>query len=445
MALMMLERIRGERSRTARDLVAALLMVAASTLVGLLINPRWGSSAVDLLYLPAVVGAAILGGLRLSLLAAIASALAYNYFFTAPYHTFRIHSPADVVTVVVLFIVATVTSQLASSVRAQAKLAAAHARRNATIAGLARRLLSSTTSGEIAEVTTRELASLFDCNAVFVAGSPDPHVIASSPHQLKLNPGDLGTAGLVIATGVARGRGIDRVTTVEWQLHPISSGETVLAALGLARDDGIAPVSDGRDALLLSLLDQVALALERSRLEEHSREFTALRERDRIRTTLLATIGDELKPRLATITSAATELRRSGVADKGLVSSIGTEASRLQRYLATLLEFGTEPDQGPVEIGGISVDLLHRIVSKDGKEVHLTPKEYAVLAELAKHPGRVLTHPHLLKVAWGPAQEHQTEYLRVAIRALRQKLEKDPSRPRIILNEPAVGYRLAGG
>jgi len=222
-------------------------------------------------------------------------------------------------------------------------------------------------------------------------------------------------------------------------------GETVLAALGLARDDGIAPVSDGRDALLLSLLDQVALALERSRLEEDSREFTALRERDRIRTTLLATIGDELKPRLATITSAATELRRSGVADKGLVSSIGTEASRLQRYLATLLEFGTEPDQGPVEIGGISVDLLHRIVSKDGKEVHLTPKEYAVLAELAKHPGRVLTHPHLLKVAWGPAQEHQTEYLRVAIRALRQKLEKDPSRPRIILNEPAVGYRLAGG
>jgi two-component system sensor histidine kinase KdpD len=74
--------------------------------------------------------------------------------------------------------------------------------------------------------------------------------------------------------------------------------------------------------------------------------------------------------------------------------------------------------------------------------VHLTPKEYAVLAELAKQPGRVLSHAHLLRTAWGPAQERQTEYLRVAIRALRQKLEREPARPELILNEPGVGYRL---
>jgi two-component system sensor histidine kinase KdpD len=74
--------------------------------------------------------------------------------------------------------------------------------------------------------------------------------------------------------------------------------------------------------------------------------------------------------------------------------------------------------------------------------VHLTPKEYAVLAELAKHPGRVLSHAHLLRTAWGPAQEKQSDYLRVTVRALRQKLEADPSNPRLIVNEPAVGYRL---
>jgi len=77
--------------------------------------------------------------------------------------------------------------------------------------------------------------------------------------------------------------------------------------------------------------------------------------------------------------------------------------------------------------------------------VHLTPKEYTVLSELAKHPGRVLTHEHLLRTAWGPAQETQTEYLRVAVRALRQKLEQEPSRPRLIVNEPGVGYRLLAG
>ena len=90
----------------------------------------------------------------------------------------------------------------------------------------------------------------------------------------------------------------------------------------------------------------------------------------------------------------------------------------------------------------MTVDLLARSVSRDGVEVHLTPKEWDLLAELAKHPGRVLTHESLLRSVWGPAHVGQTEYLRVAIRALRQKLEAQPSQPRLIINEPGVGYRL---
>ena len=89
--------------------------------------------------------------------------------------------------------------------------------------------------------------------------------------------------------------------------------------------------------------------------------------------------------------------------------------------------------------------MCRRSVSKNGKNVHLTPKEYTVLSELAKHPGRVLSHEHLLRTAWGPAQEGQTEYLRVAVRSLRQKLEREPSQPRLIVNEPGVGYRFVAG
>lgn len=105
---------------------------------------------------------------------------------------------------------------------------------------------------------------------------------------------------------------------------------------------------------------------------------------------------------------------------------------------------GPASDEKPVEVAGVKIDLFNRLVSKDGEEVHLTPKEYAVLSELAKYPGRVLSHSHLLRAAWGPAQERQTEYLRVAVRAIRQKLERDPTQPKIIINEPAVGYRLVG-
>ncbi len=96
-------------------------MVAVSTLVGLAVAPRWGNSAVDLLYLAGRPRRGGFAGLGPALLAALASALAYNFFFTAPHLTFRIDNPNDIVTVIVLFAVAVVTSQLAASVRKQAR------------------------------------------------------------------------------------------------------------------------------------------------------------------------------------------------------------------------------------------------------------------------------------------------------------------------------------
>jgi two-component system sensor histidine kinase KdpD len=101
-----------------------------------------------------------------------------------------------------------------------------------------------------------------------------------------------------------------------------------------------------------------------------------------------------------------------------------------------------DTDQRPIEAGEVTIDLFNRTVRRAGQDIHLTPKEFSVLAELAKQPGRVLTHAHLLRTAWGPAHEAHTEYLRVAVRGLRQKLERDPSKPLLIVNQPAVGYRL---
>lgn len=94
--------------------------------------------------------------------------------------------------------------------------------------------------------------------------------------------------------------------------------------------------------------------------------------------------------------------------------------------------------------GDIEIDLESRLVRKAGVEVHLTPKEYAFLADLAKSAGRVVTHSALLKSVWGPGHESDVEYLRVAARGIRLKLEDDPSRPNLIRNEPGVGYRLIG-
>ena len=425
-----------------RPYAETLLMVAASTLIGMLVAPRWGNSPVDLLYLPAVLAAAGFYGLGPGILAAIGSALAFNYYFTHPFHTFRITSPQDVATVALLFLVALVTSKLAARMHDQARVARASAARNATIAGLARRLLSCSTDGQIAEVACGELGRLFGCNAVLMTGSPEPKVVAARPGYVALNPADLVAAAWTIQSGERAGRGAAAVNATEWSFFPIHSSSAVLGAIGLARDDGQRPVRDSDFDLLDNLVDQVALALERSRLEAEARGLTQLRERNRVRSALLSTIGQDIEPRLSAIAEGVDELRRDGGSDKSIVSAIGSEARKLRDYLANLLELGPETDQKPLEVGDVAIDLFRRSVSKGGEPVHLTPKEYAVLAELARYPDRVLTHAHLLRTAWGPAQEGQTEYLRVAIRALRQKLEREPTRPEIILNEPAVGYRL---
>ena len=422
--------------------VASLAMVALSTGAGAIVNPRWGNGPVDLLYVPAVLASAILFGLWPALVASLASALAYNYFFPPPFHTFQMNRPADFVTEVVLFVVAIVTSKLAAGIREQAEIARGHANRNATIAGFAGRLLSYSDKHEIASIACGELGRIFGCNAIILEGLPSPSVLTAEPASISLAPNDVATAASVLNSGESAGRGAKHPYPTDWQFQPVGGHGRTLAVVGLARDDEAVAVNEDRQELLSSLLDQFALALERSRLEREARDLAALSERDRVRSALLSSIGQDLGPPVASIGNSVRELRRSSSDSKAIASAIGHEVTKLDRYVSNLLELEPEADQRPVEVAGISIDLVRRRVSKEGREVHLAPKEYAVLAELAKHPGRVLTHAHLLRIAWGPAQQNQTEYLRVAIRALRQKLERNPARPELILNEPAVGYRL---
>jgi two-component system KDP operon response regulator KdpE len=95
-----------------------------------------------------------------------------------------------------------------------------------------------------------------------------------------------------------------------------------------------------------------------------------------------------------------------------------------------------------VHAGSLIIDLAWHVVTREGKEVKLTAKEFNLLAYLAANRGRVLTHRTILSYVWGPADADHTEYLRVYMRQLRKKLEVDPERPQYILTEPGVGYRF---
>ena len=102
-----------------------------------------------------------------------------------------------------------------------------------------------------------------------------------------------------------------------------------------------------------------------------------------------------------------------------------------------------EADDAVFKVGELRVDLLHRQVLVNGKEIHLTPIEYKLLTMLVRHAGKVVMHQQLLREVWGPAHTEQAHYARVYMAHLRHKLEAEPARPRYLLTEPGVGYRLA--
>jgi two-component system, OmpR family, KDP operon response regulator KdpE len=129
-------------------------------------------------------------------------------------------------------------------------------------------------------------------------------------------------------------------------------------------------------------------------------------------------------------------------ADDYVTKPFGVEELVARIRTALRHRFQAQGEKPLFVAGELSVDLVRRSVKRGGDEVHLSPKEYDLLAELVINAGKVLTHRHILTKVWGPAHTEDAQYLRVFIRNLRHKLEPDPARPRYILTEPGVGYRL---
>ncbi len=161
-----------------------------------------------------------------------------------------------------------------------------------------------------------------------------------------------------------------------------------------------------------------------------------------------------LLPELKQLTDAAILVLTSRDDERSIVAALDGGADDyvtkpfsipelLARMRAALRHRVQEQGGRPsVQAGEITIDLVLRRVTRAGQEIKLSPKEWDILEQLAIHLGRVVTHGQILAKVWGRATETEQQYLRVYLRQLRQKLEPDPARPRWLLTEPGVGYRL---
>jgi len=122
---------------------------------------------------------------------------------------------------------------------------------------------------------------------------------------------------------------------------------------------------------------------------------------------------------------------------------VGELLARMRVALRHAARSAIDPGESAFSVGELHVDLAQRQVTVAGEPVHLTPIEYRLLTTLIRHAGKILPHRQLLNEVWGPCHTEQAHYLRVYTAQLRRKLEADPARPRYVLTEPGVGYRLA--
>ena len=358
----------GEREQPARrpaalrGTLAGLALVALMTLVAVAVQPLVGLNSIDLLYLLPVIATATLFGLRPSLAASLAAALAYNFFFLPPLYTFTIADPQNGVTLIVLATVAAVASQLAGGLRREATIGARTATENAALAAFGQRLAGVSDEAGTAAAVCEEVAHLLDVSTVlFARDAGRLTIIGASPADPPVGALDVAAAEWAFDRGEVAGRDSGTLTASDWQFHPLETALGVLGVLGIAPHGRGDPVPAGKRVLFTTLIGQAALAHERLRLEANAREIGALKQRDDLRATLISSIGHDLKTPLTAVVAAAQALAAEH-GDTPTTAILQGEARRLRRVFDDLVEM-TRLEAGALVVRQEATDLTDAVAA----------------------------------------------------------------------------------
>jgi two-component system sensor histidine kinase KdpD len=331
----------------------SLGMVAVGLVAARLIKPWFGIENVDLVFLTAVVAAAVRYGLWPSLLASVTASLCYNFFFLPPIYTLTITDPTNIAAFFFFMLIAVVVSNVAARVRTQADTAIGRIRTTEQLYAFSRKLAGTATLDDVLWATAYQTALMLKVRVVLLL--PEEGVLtvkAGYPPEDQLDEADLAAANWAWGNDRPAGRGSDTLPGAKRLFLMMRTGRGPIGVIGID-DDRTGPLlTPDQRRLLDALVDQGALAIERVLLVEDMDRVKRTVESERLRSALLTSISHDLKTPLASVLGAASTMRdlSSGLSDqekRDLLATVIDESERLNRFIANLLDM-TKLESGAV-------------------------------------------------------------------------------------------------
>ncbi len=335
--------------------LSAVGAVAATIGVGALLDSWLRLQNFSVIFILPVLLCAARFGLWSAISAAILSFLAYDFFFVEPRYVFTISSPEEFVSLLVSLAVAIITGLLASRMRDHAGAVRVRAQTTQAMFDFSRKLVAAKALEDVMWTATIQIQKIMDlpCVVFLTLREGELGVSAAWPPLDQLDPGESGAARWAFQKDEAAGWRTATLPNVRFQFRPLATPRGVVAVCGVQPKDAETPFSAQEENALSSLLEQAAIAIDRSNLIVESVKSAALEENEKLRTTLLSSLSHDLRTPLASITAAVTSLRELGEKlspddRQDLLASIEEEAGRLARFIANLL------DMSRIESGGLA-------------------------------------------------------------------------------------------
>ena len=334
-------------------LLAAALAVAVATIASLSLTQVLRLPNLSMIFLASVLYCAVTEGRRSAVAAAFFSFLAYNFFFIEPRFTLTVASPPELLSLFIFLLVAVLTGGLAGRVREQTVAALANVKRTQSLLDLSSKLSGALRQDDVLWVlVTHAAAAVGGQSIVLLRHGDDLPIVASMPPEDTLGTADYAAARWAAERGEEAGWRTGTLPNAGFLFLPLRTPQGVIGALGVkpAGDN----LSNENRRMIDAIVDQVSLALERTRLAGEAADARATAEGERLRSALLSSVSHDLRTPLSSIVGSVTALRTVGdrmqpAERDDLLLNIEEEATRLSRFVTNLL------DMTRLESGGVNV------------------------------------------------------------------------------------------